>query len=262
MNDQNDHRPSMSLHELHDMALKLMENLAGVVSMPIEYLLRPFHGTLYFNEVQVMLSCIMMMVLAVFGGASHLPGMGAGGGRGLIGLGWLAVLFFAVNLYHRWRCWRLMLHPEREDYAQWEGRPLPFFALLPFGKSFWMVRIIHEPLLVVTGALVLRIIGVVNTQALIFLAVSAVFLCVKNNFAWYYNWRQLRIAMDTRYAGPRFAGYVNGTATEEELVKVHLAGFPKNVTRSVKAAVVSRVGGGLPSSYADMVSPIDKDEAA
>jgi hypothetical protein len=202
-----------------------------------------------------------MAGVGVLGAASHLPGMAGAGGGGLIGLGVFSMLFFALNVIHGLRCWWLMLHPEREDFAQWEGNALSLFRYLPYGDRFWMVRIIHEPAFVMLCAAALRIMHILDRYAAIYLATTALFLGVKNSLAWYAEWRHLRLSQDARFAGPLVAAFINGTATDKDLAPVHLAGFARNEPREVRVAMVAR-SKVLPPSYAGMISPPDEPAAA
>jgi hypothetical protein len=75
---------------------------------------------------------------------------------GMFDLGAFAKVYFLVSFAHGFRVWRRMMHPELEIHSQFEGPALPFFALLWKGTSFWVTRILWEPLFVVLASIALE----------------------------------------------------------------------------------------------------------
>src|ERR1035438_6746473 len=70
---------------------------------------------------------------------------------------------WASSAAHGYRLFQRILHMDREVHSQYEGPPLPFFALLPKSQSFWFTRIILEPCFVFLAATVLEDIFIVQS---------------------------------------------------------------------------------------------------
>jgi hypothetical protein len=210
--------------------------------MPVELALRPFHGTRYFPPVIMFFSAAMMtLVPMVFSFAGAVAGMVPFARvQASIGIWGLSKLFFLGCLIHGVRKWRLMLHMERESNSVYEGPPLFFFSWLP-NASFWRIRIIYEPLLLVGLSIVLPNFFILESGAANFLLISAVFLAMKNYTAWYMHWQFIRELMDMKFAGPIIAAMLENRETEEELNSIHLAGFPKDLAPDIRQAAVSHI---------------------
>jgi hypothetical protein len=114
---------------------------------------------------------------------AHIPGP-----VGLFGLGAYMKVFYIASAVHSVRLWRRILHPEREKCSTFEGPPLPFFQLLPKPESFWLCRIVWEPLFVASLALVLGHLGVIQGSLEAYFIASALFLAMKNYVAWFKAW--------------------------------------------------------------------------
>ena len=261
---QNEFNPSKSLQQMHQMGLRATESICTIVTMPVEYALRPFFGTRYFDPIQMLFSFVLMLFLPLAGGiGGRYLFSAAEPSQGLLGLGTLSLAFFASQFVHGPRTWRRMMHMEREQHSEFEGPALPFFAQLPYGKEFWPVRIVHEPLFVLAIGIALGLVRALDTPAMTYFIVAAVLLCVKNCLCWYRNWLHLRMLMDAKFAAPLVARAAQGTATENELAQVHMAGFPKGVPADVRTADIAQMAGAtpsLPAHIAQLVSPVERDE--
>lgn len=257
---------NMTIQQMQQMGLRITQNVCGIVSAPIEYALRPWFGTRYFDPVQMLFTNGLMAGLPLAGLlTSHLPfGGDASTSSGIIGLGMLALLFFIGQAIHCVRIWRRIIDMNREQHSEYEGDALPFFALLPLGKVFWIVRIVWEPLLVIALAIAAHVTLVINGPAMAYLIAAAVSLSVKNALAWYQAWLHLRILLDAKFAGPLMAKAASGKATENELAQVHLAGFPPNIPADIRTAAIAEMSpraASLPAEIASLVSPVDNEAA-
>jgi hypothetical protein len=262
--NQNQSGPNASttLQQMYQMGLKIAQNVCGVVTTPVEYALRPFFGTRYFDPILTVFASILMMFLPLAGTAtSHLSfGSSAPSSHGLIGLGTLSILFFAAQAIHGPRIWRRMIQMEREQHSEFEGQALPIFGLLPYGGSFWIVRIFWEPAFVGVLAIALHVTRIIDSPAMIYLVVVAMMLAFKNFLSWYQSWLYLRILMDAKFAGPLVAKAASGKATERELAQVHMAGFPKSVPADIRTAAIAEMAPRtptLPPELAQLLSPVE-----
>lgn len=257
---------NMTLQQMYDAGLNLMQGICSIVTQPIECGLRPHFGTRYFNPVTTFFSCVLMFLLMGVGAFSSITpsfpsrSMPPASHHGLIGLTTLCVLFFIGNVIHGPRLYRRMLHPERERHSEYEGPALPLltplFALLPQGVRFWPVRIVYEPLTVVALSATLSLLGVLDRRAALYLCIAAVLLTVKCSLEWFRAWLYVRILLDGQAAAPVIAAVIKGTATEEDMAQVHIAGFPKSVSPEIKAAAIAQRTGNLPPDIASLVSPV------
>jgi hypothetical protein len=206
--------------------------------------LRPQYGSRYFPPVIMFFSAVMMMVLPVLsemasGFSRMLPFGGFQAAQGMFGIGTLSRLYFLGSFVHGFRTWRRMLHMELEENSVYEGPPLPIFRIIP--GSFWMVRIIYEPVFLFTISLVLPNFFILQASAAHYLTLAAIMLALKNYVAWYKTWEFLRNMMDLRFAGPRIAKLVDNQATEDDLAPIHLASFPKNLPPDVRQAAAQHI---------------------
>ncbi len=147
-----DNQTSSTLRELYQGGLNVAQGVCGIITTPVEYALRPYFGTRYFDPIQMMFTCLLMMLLPLVGQGLNLIPLG-GNGRGYIGLGTLSMLFFLGSIAHSPRLWRKVFKMELEKHSQFEGEPLPFFERLPLGQSFWAVRVLWEPAFVAVVAI-------------------------------------------------------------------------------------------------------------
>ena len=263
-----DNQNATSLQDLYQGGIRVSQAICGIVTTPVEYALRPFFGTRYFDPIQMMFTCVLMSVLPLIGGLSSMVPLGGGDSypaKGFLGLGSLSALFFLGSAIHAPRLWRRIFHMELEGHSMYEGDALPFFAHLPLGNSFWAVRVLWEPLFVAAVAIGLRLVTVLDRPAMIYLLVCAVFLAFKNYLCWYQNWLQLRTLMDTKFASPLVAKAVFGKASEKELAQVHMAGFVGSVPPEIRAAAIAQMAPrmpALPPEIAQLLSAVEPPKAA
>lgn len=233
-----------NINQFQDTMMNLVYNVCSVVTCPIEMALRPQYGSRYFPPIITFFSAAMMIVLPLFSemaeSFSHmLPFARFGAPSGMFGIGTLSRLYFLGSMVHGFRIWRRMLHMEREENSVYEGPPLPIFHIIP--GSFWMVRIIYEPVFVFALSLVLPNFFILQSSAAHYLMLAALMLAMKNYVAWYRQWEFLRNMMDLRFAGPIIAKLVGNEATEDDLAPIHLASFPKNLPEDVRQAAASHI---------------------
>jgi hypothetical protein len=252
-----------TIQTMYQVGLRVAQNVCSIVTTPVEYALRPFFGTRYFDPIQLLFTWVLMLCLPLIGmGASYLPSGGASGrfSHGLIGLGTLSFLFFASHLIHGPRTWRRMIFMDLEQHSEYEGDAFPFFVELPLGHQFWIVRIVYEPALVFGAGVLLHLIRILDSPAMVYFIVAAVLLAVKNFLAWYQHWLRIRNLMDAKNAGPLLAKAASGTASERELAQVHLAGFPKDVPADIRMAAIAQMtprASSLPDDIAQLISPVE-----
>jgi hypothetical protein len=237
---------AMNAEHLQNTALNGVEVVCSIVSMPVEMLLRFQYGTRYYS-VPVTFCCGVLMLL--------LPALSAVGASimqmipfnhyapppGLFDFGSLTKLYFLLSIVHGIRLWRRMIHMEREQHSEYEGPPLPFFALLPKGQSFWFTRIILEPCFVFLAATVLQDLFIVQSNLGAYLHFAALTLAMKNFISWFRTWEYLRKILDMRNAAPAISKLVENKATEEDLAPMHLAGFPKYLDPQIRRAAASHI---------------------
>src|SRR5262245_58182021 len=84
-----------SLQHMYQFGLKATQTGCAIVTMPVEYALRPHFGTRYFDPIQMLFSFGLMLFLPLAGGMGRaLPYGPSAASNGLIGLGTLSLLFF------------------------------------------------------------------------------------------------------------------------------------------------------------------------
>jgi hypothetical protein len=166
-----------------------------------------------------------------------IPFIGGRPGPGLFDIGTFTNLFFLGSFIHGLRVWRRMVHPESEKFSWFEGPPLPIFRIVP--GTFWMIRIIYEPVFVFVTAIVLENFFILQSSAAHFLMVSAFMLAMKQYVAWYMQWQFLRELLDARNTGPIIAKIVDNSATEDELATIHLASIPKDIPDDLRKETAS-----------------------
>jgi hypothetical protein len=237
----------MNINQLQNFAMSIVENVCSIFTMPIEIVLRPQYGTRYFPVSIAFFSAILMILLPLFSSAadsvvrmipfSSPPPPPAG----LFGIGSLSSLYFLLVFLHGFRLWRRMIYMELEDHSEYEGPPLPFFYLIPGGRSFWFTRIVLEPVLVFILATLLEGFRIFQSGLATYLHIAALLLAMKGFICWYRFWEYLRKLMDARNVGPIIAKLVENKATEDDLAPIHLASFPKNVASDLRQAAASQI---------------------
>jgi hypothetical protein len=227
----------MDINRFQDGMMNVVYNVCSIVTTPVEMVLRPQYGSRYFAPVIMFFTAVMMLLLPVLSSLAEgmgrmMPFMRFQGSVGLFGIGTFSKLYFLGSFIHGFRIWRRMIHMEREKYSPYEGPPLPIFRIIP--GSFWMVRIIYEPVFVFTLSLVLPNFFILQPSAAHYLMLAAFLLAMKQYVAWYMQWQFLRGLMDMRNAGPIIAKLVDNTASEDDLAAIHLASLPKNLPEDLR----------------------------
>jgi hypothetical protein len=234
----------MSIEPFQDMAMNVTYNIATVVSMPVEMILYPFHGTRYFSPPMFLFSVILMTLMSAFSSVAGSVGQMipfVRGPAGVFGIASMTKLFFAVSFIHGLRIWRLMLRPYLELNSLYEGPPLPCFKLLPWGNSFWFRRIVYEPAAVFAVSMVLANLYVIQAPLLLYLQGAAFMLAMKQFVAWFKFWSICRDLMDAANVGPIVARLVDNKATEEDKARIHMASLPQNLPPDIHKATVAQV---------------------
>jgi hypothetical protein len=157
---------------------------------------------------------------------------------GMFGLGSLSSLFFFLIILHGLRLWRRMVYMHLEQYSEFEGPSLPIFPLIPGGKSFWIMRIFLEPIVVYLLASVMQSIGFFQSSLTTYLHLVAIMLCVKEFIVWYCNWEFIRIALHGIVIGHAMGKIVQNKASRDELEPMHLASFPKDLPSDLRESAL------------------------
>ena len=233
-----------NINYFQDMMMNLVYNLTSIFTMPVEMALRPHYGSRYFPPVIMFFSAVMMILLPLFSAIANgiirmLPFAGFRGPAGIIGMGGLSRLFFLGAFIHGFRVWRRMLNLSSELHSGYEGPPLPFFRIVPC--SFWVTRIVVEPLFVFTLSVVLPNFFILEPSAAHYLAFAAIMLSMKQYVAWYQQWQFLRNLLDMRNTGPIIARIVEDRASPEDLAPVHLASFPRNLPEDIRRSAAMHI---------------------
>jgi hypothetical protein len=235
-----------SIEQMHETGLNMVANISSTIVMPVEMLLRPWHGTRYYPVTVRFFSACLMILLPAFmaltsGVVGMIPFTHMSAPKGLFGIGSLSELYFLLMAAHNIRLYLRMIHPERESHSEFEGPPLPFFYLLPKGQSFWFTRIVWEPVFVLVAATVLQDFLIVQPVLATFLRLTALCLFTRSFISWYRSWEFLRRILDQKNAGPAIARLVDNTATQEDLAPIHLASFPKNIDPDIRRAAAAHI---------------------
>lgn len=236
----------MRVEHLQNNAMEFVHALCSVVSQPIEVLLRPQYGTRYFPAPITFFSAAMMIVLpailSMFANfMSAIPLLNFPRPVGMFGLADYAQVYFLICAVHGVRLWRRMLNPGSELHSEYEGPALPFFQILPKGKSFWFVRVILEPALVLVLSIVLADLYIAQSNLSLYLKLAALALFAKNFISWFRAWEYIRRLLDMRNAAPAIAKLVDDEATDEDLAPIHLASFPKNIDPDIRQAAAKQI---------------------
>jgi hypothetical protein len=230
---------NLNVAHLHNSALNIVEAACGVVSRPLELVLRPWHGTRYFPVPIIALSTLMMIVLPLIsammtGIAAMIPFSHPARPIGMFDITSFAKLYFLLSAIHGFRLYRRMVHMHLEDHSNFEGPALPFFQLIPWSRSFWLTRIVFEPAFVLLTAIVLQDLFIIQSGLATYLQLAAIALAMKNFVSWYRAWEYLRDLLDARNAGPILASLIENKATDEDLASINLASFPKDVPPEIR----------------------------
>jgi hypothetical protein len=230
---------NMSFDQLQDYAMGVIHTICGSFSRPIEMILRPWHGSRYFNVAQITLSTLGMLILPTFiavgeTATSLIPFSHPARSIGLFDIGSFSRLFFLLSLIHGFRIYRRMIKPETELHSRWEGPPLFFFRFLPKSDSVYFVRIVLEPLFVFIAATILANLTIITPGLCLFLHFSALCLALKEFVVWYANFIYFRDILDSRAMGPIISKLLDDSATQEDLAPAHLASFPKGISPELR----------------------------
>ena len=240
-------QPSLfNINDFHETSLNVCENFCAVFCRPLELILRPRHGTQYFQLPVIFFASALMLLMPLFSAVtsglfSLVPFMRVPPPMGLFGIGSLSKLYFLLSAVHGVRLYRRMLNMASESHSEFEGPPLPFFYALPKGNSFWFTRIVLEPAFVFISAKVLESFFIFQSGLTTYCEFTAVCLCMKGYIGWYRDWRYIRKLMDMKFAGPIIAKLVDNSASDEELASIHMASFPKNLEPELREAAVAHI---------------------
>jgi hypothetical protein len=237
---------AMSAAHLHNSALNIVETICGSISRPIELVLRPWHGSRYFQVPVIGLSTLLMILLPVIsalltGIAGMIPFSHPALSIGMFDMASFAKLYFLLSAIHGIRIYRRMVHMHLEEHSVYEGPALPFFQLLPRGRSFWLVRIVFEPALVLIAAIALQDLFIIQSGLATFLEISAAALALRNFVSWFRAWEYLRDLIDAKNAGPILSKLIENTATEDDLASINLASFPKDVAPEIRQQAATTI---------------------
>jgi hypothetical protein len=150
---------------------------------------------------------------------------------------------------HGFRIWRRMIHPGLEPHSEYEGPALPFVNLIPGSGSFWLTRIVIEPLFVFIGSTILAGLQIFQPGLVTYLHLAALLLAMKNFIGWYRMWEYIRKLMDARVVGPIVAKLLDNKTTESELATIHLAGLPNNIAADLRQAAASPIAWAFSESF-------------
>ncbi len=237
---------AMNFNQMQDTAMNLVETVCSALCRPAEMIIRPWHGTRYFPVHVVFLSTIMMIGLPVFsmfanGVGSMLPFAHVQPPLGLFGIGSLSKLYFLLGTVHGVRHYWRMIDMSRETNSQYEGAALFFFRLIPGGSSFWVTRIVLEPMFLLLTAGVLERLFIFESGLATYFECAALALAMKSFIGWYRAWEYIRNLMDMRFAAPIVAKLADNRATQDDLAVLHLASFPEGLAPDIREAAVAHI---------------------
>jgi hypothetical protein len=174
-----------------------------------------------------------------------IPGMGTKPPVGIFGLGSLSKAYFALSLLLGIRRWRLIIHMHLEQHSEFEGEPLFFFQLFPESETFWLVRIVWEPVFVFASATILGRALIFQTGLTTYLQIAALALGMKEFITFYRAWEYLRGIMDAKFVGSIIARMFDNKASDHELARIHLASFPQNLQADIRREAVAHIARDL-----------------
>ena len=241
-------RESTPIDQMQNVAMNVVETFCSIVCMPVEIILRPQYGTRYFPVYVTFLSCLLMIFLPVFSTLtttvmSMIPFTHMAVPVGVFDIWSLSKLFYLLLLLHGLRLWRRMIYMDLETFSQFEGPALPFFRLLPGGRSFYLVRILWEPLAVFVLASLLQHLLIISSGLGTFLQFAALMLAMKCYVLWYRAWEFARNLLDMQNAGPLLGRIADNEASQDELATMHLASLPKTLSPELRQKTVSYISG-------------------
>ena len=240
-------RPAdLNYHQMVDKGTNLFLLFLNTVTLPIEQILRPFYGSMYFPPSVHLFSALLMLALPMIASMfSSVPALFLAAHlhqpQALFTIGSFSKLFFLLLFIHVGRTAWLRFDLSREEHSEFEGPALLPIRLLPWGNSFWVCRILVEPLVVAALALFMRRIMVFDALLSNYLLIASLCLMMKQYLAWHGAWAFLRRTLDAKYAGPIIATLLDDKASSKDLEKIHLVSFPKNTPPDLRRAAVEHL---------------------
>ena len=248
---------NLDVNNIQEVAMQMVYAFCTVVSMPVEYALRPSFGSQYFPPALAFLSMLMMLLVPTFFSVTQslihlIPFVHVPPPVAPISLWTLSKWFFIGCAIHGVRVWRRMLNMRSEKNSRFEGPALPLFRLFP-KANIWMIRILWEPAVVIFVASFLSRANILQGTAALFLQFAAVCLAMKNFISWYRCWRYFRDILDNEYAGGIVGRILSNSATESDMATIHMAGFPKDIPPDMSRSAIAH--------FARVFSPASKEQA-
>jgi len=245
---QSNQSGAMNLTHLNNTAINIVEAFCSVVAMPIELAIRPAFGTRFFELPVVFFSSVLMIAIPLISAIftafiSMIPFTHPSRTVGMFGIDALSKLFFVLLIVHGIRLYRRILNPNLELHSRYEGPPLPIFAIIPGGSSFWRVRTVLEPAAIFLLATVLQDLFIFQSSLTLYLRCAAFALSLKSCVAFFRSWQTIRDLIDMANASPVLSKLVENKATQDDLSPLHLASFPDNIpaeTRRTAAISIAR----------------------
>jgi hypothetical protein len=238
---------ALNYNQMVDSGAHIIQIFLSTFTMPVEYVIRPFFGSQYFPQTASFFSAIVMLALPpIAGAATQVPLIFIAARmqpppQAVFTLGSLSKLFFLLLFVHTLRTAWLKLDLSREEHSEFEGPPLLPIRLLPWGNSFWVCRILVEPLTVIALAVFMRRLLIFDASLSNFLIFASMCLVMKQYLAWHGAWVFLRRTLDAKFAGPVIATLLDEKSNSKELEKIHLVSFPKNTPPDLRRAAVEHL---------------------
>jgi hypothetical protein len=231
---------AMNIDQIQETGLNVMYNVASIITLPVEMLMRPWFGTRYFEPPIFFLAAILMIVIESFigfvGAVSHMvPGLQVPAPAGMLDFSVVVRVFFIASAIHSIRIFRRMIYPETEELSTFEVPPLPIFLIIPKGSNFWICRIIIEPLSIFFLSGLLQKTLIIQSPVALFLQISALMLSMKQYIGWFRSWQYQRNLLDMAFLGPIVGKMVNDTATQDDAARVHVASLPPDIRKATAA---------------------------
>lgn len=237
----------MSIEQIQQGAMNVVETFCSVFAMPVEIILRPKYGSRFFPPAIIFFSSVVMLVMPMISAAVSsfssplLMAARIQRPEALFDIASLSKLYFPLCLIHGFRVYRRMFKPQLEDHSRYEGPPLFFINLIPGSGNFWLTRIVIEPALVLVAATLLQGMFIFQPGLAHFLQFSALCLCMKSFISWYRSFQFLRDVLDARKAGPIIGRFVENTASQDELNSLHLASLPKDISPDLRRSTAVHI---------------------
>jgi hypothetical protein len=234
------------IQQLENTAMAVVENVCAIGARPVELIIRPWHGTRYFQVPVIFFSTLLMILLPLFstlatGALRMIPLLNIPAPIGVFSIGSLAKLYFILSALHGGRLWRRILYPDLEQLSTYEGPPLPILQLFPKYLNHFFTRIITEPVLVFVIATVLGRLFIFQSSLTTYLQIAAMMLAVKEYIAFYRSWEYLRDLRDAKFIGPIISSIVNNEEGAEDMAAMHFATLPRNLSPDLRHAAMANI---------------------